>query len=84
MQKNTPCIRCGKIRIEGKSWTEYIETSRTTYTLTVCPDPKCQKIVEEQLKRKSDDIEVLRLESLKRRENTRNKRLVGKSKKRRT
>lgn len=57
------CTRCGKPRITGKTWTEEVKTysgvSKVTYTQTVCPDPNCQKQVEEKLaveKAKSDKI----------------------------
>lgn len=50
MQKQTenPCIRCGKTRVVAKVWKEYVGKSLVTYTETVCPDPACQKIVEEE------------------------------------
>lgn len=44
---NNPCIRCGKQRIDGKSWKGKIGISSITYTLTICPDPGCQKIVDQ-------------------------------------
>jgi len=57
------CPRCGKARIDGRTWTEEIKTysgtSTVTHTQTVCPDPACQKQVEEKLafeKAKSDKI----------------------------
>ncbi len=43
---NNPCIRCGKQRIDGKSWKEKLGTSVITHTQTVCPDSECQKIVD--------------------------------------
>ncbi|OGG04902.1 hypothetical protein A2Z33_06405 [Candidatus Gottesmanbacteria bacterium RBG_16_52_11] len=50
---HTPCIRCGKTRIVAKTWKETMITfggkSVITRTITVCPDPACQKIVDEQL-----------------------------------
>lgn len=77
MQDNTPCIRCGKIRVVAKNWSEYIGSSLVTYTNTVCPDPKCQKIVEEQLNKKKDKLEKIQKESLKRKsENKRNRRSI--------
>lgn len=61
------CTRCGKARIDGKSWTEKVEmffgTSTVVHTETMCPDPECQKIVEEKLaqqKQKSDDLQLAR------------------------
>ncbi len=60
---NNPCIRCGKQRIIAREWKETIKTlsgpSVVTYQLTVCPDPDCQKIVEEKQalqKAKQDEI----------------------------
>lgn len=57
------CTRCGKPRISGKTWTEEIKTysgvSKVTHIQTICPDPACQKLVEEKLafeKAKSDKI----------------------------
>lgn len=44
---SNPCIRCGKPRIDGKSWKEKIGISVLTYTSTICPDPTCQKIVDQ-------------------------------------
>jgi hypothetical protein len=59
------CTRCGKPRVNGKSWTEkitnYSGTSTVTHTQTICPDPNCQKLVEEKLafeKAKSDKIKA--------------------------
>lgn len=72
MQENSPCVRCGKIRVVSKSWEEKVGTSLVKYTLTICPDPECQKIVDEQLKKKRDHIQAIQKESLKRRENMRN------------
>lgn len=67
MQQNTICIRCGKMRIESKSWNEYVGTSLITYTETVCPDEECQKIVDEQLKTRKDKLATLQKESMERR-----------------
>ena len=77
MQPNSPCIRCGKIRITSKSWNEYINKSLVTYTLTVCPDAECQKIVDEQLKKRKEKIAAIQEESNKRkRDNIRNKKSI--------
>lgn len=47
------CIRCGSERIFSKTWEEKTQTfsgvSVAVHTLMVCPNPECQKIVEEQL-----------------------------------
>lgn len=48
-----PCTRCGKQRIVSKTWKEVRQTlmGETTimHTETICPDPECQKKVDEQL-----------------------------------
>lgn len=41
------CVRCGKKRVEGKTWKGKIGASTITYIQTVCPDKECQKIVDE-------------------------------------
>lgn len=48
MQKilENPCVRCGKPRKVVKTWSEKIGTSKVKYTLAVCPDSECQKIVD--------------------------------------
>lgn len=61
------CIRCGKQRIEAKSWTENLNGSDITYTQLVCPDDECQKIVDKQLKEKREKIEKIQKESRERR-----------------
>ncbi len=48
-----PCIRCGKERLNGRTWKQetktLLEKSVVTHTETVCPDPECQKIVNERM-----------------------------------
>lgn len=72
-----PCTRCGKERIESKSWTETLETffgsTTVTHTETVCPDPECQKIVEEKLDDARRKKENLMLEREKRMNKNRKK-----------
>lgn len=46
---NNPCVECGKQRIDGKSWKGKMGNSVVTYTLTICPDSKCQKIVDKKV-----------------------------------
>jgi len=54
-QEETPCIRCGKIRVFKRQWKEVLEKGSTiTHTETVCPDPECQKIVEAEFARKRE------------------------------
>lgn len=64
---STPCIRCGKERIDKKSWKEkvasFIGSTTLTHTQTVCPDPKCQEIVErdfETQKKRREEIKLAR------------------------
>lgn len=44
---SNPCVRCGKERINGKSWKETIGLGIMTHTQTICPDDACQKVVEQ-------------------------------------
>jgi hypothetical protein len=48
-----PCTRCGKERVISKTWKEAVKTftgvSMVLHTETICPDPTCQKVVDEQL-----------------------------------
>lgn len=71
--ETTPCIRCGKMRVLAKKWTEKINGSLTTYTLSVCPDANCQKIVEEQIESKNEKLRLVHEQSLKRRANFKRK-----------
>lgn len=57
MQAN-PCIRCGKKRVTSKVWTEMVGRSLVTHTQTICPDPACQKIVEEELAARREKREL--------------------------
>lgn len=51
---SNPCIKCGKQRINGKSWKEKLGDSVITHTLTFCPDKACQlEIDQENLERKN-------------------------------
>ena len=68
MPSKNLCIRCGKERVVKKTWTEKVGTSLITYTETVCPDPKCQKIVEKQLDKKRVTLEKIKQELLERRQ----------------
>jgi len=63
----SPCIRCGKTRIVGKTWKEKINGSMVVFTQTVCPDNECQKIVEEQLQLKKAKLADIHQKSLDRR-----------------
>ena len=46
---NNPCIRCGTQRIDGKSWKESSGVFIITHTKTICPDSKCQKILDKEI-----------------------------------
>lgn len=46
---SNPCIRCGKERLDGKTWTGKSGTSIITYTNTICPDAACQKILDKTI-----------------------------------
>lgn len=61
------CIRCGKPRIEGKTWTQKVDGSLVTYTQTVCSDRSCQKAVEGELRERRDKVMKLQQKSLERR-----------------
>ncbi len=59
------CTRCGKERIDSKTWEEEITaffgSTTIVHTETVCPDAECQKIVEEKmdaLRQKTEDMRV--------------------------
>lgn len=69
----TPCIRCGKMRIVSKKWSEPINGSKTIYTLSVCPDADCQKMVDKELEKRQERAREMQIQSLKRRNNLRNK-----------
>lgn len=64
-QKNSNvCTRCGKVRIDSKTWkektTNFMGTITVIHTETVCPDPECQKIVQKQLdmlKKRKEEFE---------------------------
>ena len=66
MDKNysNPCTRCGRERVSSKSWKERTKTFsgimvEVIHTETICPNPECQIIVEEDLavqKEKRDKI----------------------------
>lgn len=58
-QIESPCIRCGKTRVVAKVWQEYVGQSLVTNTITVCPDPACQKIVDEELAVRREKRELL-------------------------
>lgn len=46
---SNPCINCGKERVDGKSWEVKIGSSIVTNTRTICPDPDCQRQVDQSI-----------------------------------
>ncbi len=66
-----PCIKCGKERMDGRSWKEKNGTSVITHTATVCPDADCQKLVDKDIedrKAKSDLLIKKKLDAKQARE----------------
>lgn len=58
---SNPCIRCGKERIDGKTWKGKVGVSPVTYTMTICPDKACQKVVDQGIAdRKAKNAAILR------------------------
>lgn len=49
------CPRCGKQRIDGKTWSEGVGAFKVKVVMTVCPDKECQKIVDAQYKKDKDE-----------------------------
>ena len=58
-KSSNPCIRCGKERVVTSVLKEYINGSLVTTTQTSCPDPLCQKKLDEMLEREKVDREKL-------------------------
>ncbi len=58
---SNPCVRCGKERIDGKTWEGKVGVSVVTYTMTVCPDRECQKKVDQGIaERKAKTASLLK------------------------
>jgi len=58
---SNPCVRCGKERVDGKTWKGKTGISPITYTQTVCPDRECQKIVDKGIAdRKAKNASLLK------------------------
>lgn len=75
---SNPCTRCGKQRVDGKTWkekvTNFFGTSVIIHTETVCPDKECQKIVEKTMEMARQRTEDMRVKK----ENEKNVRLADK------
>ncbi len=54
-----PCIRCGQERILVKTWKEQVGLARITYTISSCPNPECQKIVDRENAARKEKKEAL-------------------------
>ena len=58
----TVCIRCGKVRIFAKKWSEKTEKgSLIVHERTVCPDSECQKAVDKHF----EDIRIKKMNMIK-------------------
>lgn len=56
---SNPCIRCGKERVDGKTWQGKAGISTVTYILTICPDASCQKIIDQEIAERRAKSELL-------------------------
>jgi len=65
-QRTNICFRCGKTRIAGKTYKEYVGTSLVVTTLYSCPDPECQAIIDKQLAKEQKVRDDMKLASEKR------------------
>ena len=45
------CYRCGRERIVLRVWKEKVENSVIENTESVCPDKKCQEVVDQEIRR---------------------------------
>ena len=54
------CTRCGKERIVKSSRVEKLEKSTVTYTVTICPDPKCQRMVEDGIEKEESRRKIFK------------------------
>lgn len=60
------CYRCGKTRVAGKTYKEYVGNSLVVTTLYSCPDPECQTIIDKQLAKEQKVRDDMRLASERR------------------
>lgn len=65
------CTRCGKARVVVKTYEKEINGSKILYKLTGCPDPECQKKVEEGLQKEKEKREKIKADQEKREEQRR-------------
>lgn len=56
-----PCIRCGRERVDVKTYREYAAgNSLVTHTITACPDKACQEAVEKRFAKEKERRETLK------------------------
>lgn len=60
------CTRCGKERVEVKTYKEKVGTSCVIYKEMACEDPECQKKVEKVLSKEKDKRTMIKNEQDKR------------------
>lgn len=60
--QSNPCTRCGKERVVVKVTKEYIGNSQVTNTFMSCPDPACQKVIDEKLAKEKENRDRLKVE----------------------
>lgn len=60
------CTRCGNPRIIVDTYTEKVDSSTVTYTITKCSDPKCQEAVDKLLKGEEEKRKIIKEEQVKR------------------
>ena len=60
------CFRCGKTRIAGKTYKEYVGNSLVVTTLYSCPDPECQAVIDKQLAKEQKVRDDMKLASERR------------------
>lgn len=56
---SNPCIRCGKERVQGKTWKEKVGITVVFHTQTICPDKACQKVVDEEIAERKAKAQLL-------------------------
>ena len=63
---SNPCTRCGTERIIGKTTKERVFGSLIITTVTICPNPACQKKVDVENKKQLDKTVNMRERSERR------------------
>lgn len=47
--QSNPCTRCGKQRVNARTYRQKVGESYVVHTEYTCPDPNCQDIVNDKL-----------------------------------